>query len=112
MPDTYPKDFVEDWPLGGLRPAQARRDPVRAQAALIQASVARQLANYRTLDARYTQQRLVRLSGLSRSTISRLEAGSTWGDWQTIVRLCAALGLRVQLVPADGDEDVLRVVQA
>lgn len=88
------------WPDG---PFESADDPVVAQAAAQLATVARALHEARLRDRRNTQERLARRTGVSRYTLSRLEAGSTWADLAIILRLCVELGLELRIVRTAND---------
>jgi small GTP-binding protein len=47
----------------------------------------------------WSQAKLAEQAGVSRYTVSRLEAGSSWPDLQPLLRICAVLDLTLKIVP-------------
>lgn len=99
----YPKDVIRDWPAG---PTDPNADPITALAAAQVARLAHQIKNRRKLDAHYTQAQLEKVTGVSRHTLSRVEAGSTWCDLHVLARISSALGLRLELVDEETGQPV------
>ena len=92
-----PSTYFRNWPLGSAD-RHPDASPIERRAAELVAHVAHQLANARTSDRFRTQKALSLETGLSRFTLSRIEAGSHWPDISSVMKVCAALGLRVELV--------------
>ncbi len=93
MSRTPPNAYVRPWPTGRVATAS---DPAGAAAADLMAKVAHQIANARR-DRFTTQEALAKKAGVSRYTLSRIEAGSTWSDLAVLMRVCAALDLELDL---------------
>ena len=93
-PRPAPKDFTRDWPHG---PFESTGDPGGAAAAATMAKLAGQLTHRRKF-AGQSQEAIGREAGVSPYTVSRIEAGSEWPRWDTMLRLCAVLGVRPTLV--------------
>lgn len=93
----HPKLYTRNWPAG---PFTSDEDPVGAQAAEMMGRIASQIA-YRRKFPRQNQASLAKQAGVSAYTISRIESGSTWARWDTMLALCVVLGLRPTLTYAD-----------
>ncbi|MFC8502473.1 helix-turn-helix transcriptional regulator [Pedococcus sp. NPDC057267] len=86
---------ASNWPGG---PFPAAKDPATLMAVETAAEVATAVRAARS--TRYwSQDRLADEAKVSRTTITRLEAGSGWVDLQILVRVANALELKVALVP-------------
>jgi ribosome-binding protein aMBF1 (putative translation factor) len=84
-----------NWPEG---PFPAATDPATLLAVQTAAEVATAVRVERA--ARYwSQDKLADEAKVSRTTITRLEAGSGWVDFQVLVRVANVLELKVALVP-------------
>lgn len=57
------------------------------------AQIARALREARESSRDNTQERMARRTGVSRYTLSRLEAGSTWADLENVLRVASELKL-------------------
>jgi ribosome-binding protein aMBF1 (putative translation factor) len=84
-----------NWPEG---PFPAATDPATLLAVQTAAEVATAVRVERA--SRYwSQDKLADEAKVSRTTITRLEAGSGWVDFQVLVRVANVLELKVALVP-------------
>lgn len=95
-PNSYGR--ADQWPEGPF--TRAGDDAALLAAVKMAASVA---VEVRTARVRrfWSQEDLAKHAGISRYTVSRVEAGSTWPDLQMVLRLCAALDLELVLKPLD-----------
>ena len=84
-----------NWPEG---PFPAAKDPATLLAVQTAAEIATAVRKER--GARFwSQDSLAELAKVSRTTITRLEAGTGWVDLQVLVRVANVLELKVALVP-------------
>lgn len=86
-----------NWPEG---PFPSAKDPATRLAVQTAADIARAVRRARG-DRFWSQERLADEAKVSRTTITRLEAGTGWVDLQVLVRVANVLELKVALVPAE-----------
>jgi DNA-binding XRE family transcriptional regulator len=93
----HPKLYTRTWPTG---PFRSDEDPAGAVAAEMMGRIASQIT-YRRKFAGQNQASLAKEAGVSSYTSSRIESGSTWARWDTMMSLCGVLGVRPTLTWAD-----------
>lgn len=94
-PNSYSR--ADQWPDGPF--ARAEGDAALLAAVKMAASVAVEIRTARVRRF-WSQEDLSKHAGVSRYTVSRVEAGSTWPDLQMVLRLCAALDLELVIKPS------------
>ncbi|MEX1907273.1 helix-turn-helix domain-containing protein [Janibacter sp. Y6] len=84
---------ADNWPEG---PFPGAKDPATRRAVHAAAFIATEVRRERS--ARYwSQERLADEAGVSRTTVTRLEAGTGWVDLFVLIRITAALDLDVSI---------------